>query len=52
VALLLASTIAGALWSAIGPEATFLAGAAFAALAALGLLGARRGPGHSPQSQR
>ena len=52
VALLLASTIAGALWSAIGPEVTFLAGAAFAALAALGLLGARRGPGHSPQSQR
>jgi MFS family permease len=39
-ALLLASVIAGALWSALGPSATFLAGAAFAAVAALGLLGA------------
>ena len=37
-ALLLASVIAGALWSALGPSATFLAGAAFAAVAALGLL--------------
>jgi MFS family permease len=37
-ALLLASVIAGALWSAIGPAATFLAGAGFAALAATGLL--------------
>jgi MFS family permease len=37
-ALLLASVIAGALWSAAGPSATFVAGAAFAALAALGLL--------------
>jgi len=36
-ALLLASMIAGALWSAIGPLATFLAGAAFAAIAAIGL---------------
>lgn len=36
-AVLLASVIAGALWSAVGPEATFLAGAAFAALAALGV---------------
>jgi MFS family permease len=39
-ALLLASVIAGALWSALGPSATFLAGAAFAAVAALGLLSA------------
>jgi len=38
IALLLASVIAGALWSAYGPAATFLAGAAFAALAACGLL--------------
>jgi len=38
VALLLASVIAGALWTAIGPAATFIAGAAFAALAASGLL--------------
>ena len=41
VALLLASVVAGALWSAIGPSATFLAGAAFAAIAAAGLLAAR-----------
>jgi MFS family permease len=37
-ALLLASVIAGALWSLFGASATFLAGAAFAAVAALGLL--------------
>jgi len=42
-ALLLASVIAGLLWSLLGPAATFLAGAAFAALAAAGLL-AYRGP--------
>jgi MFS family permease len=38
VAMLLASVIAGALWHAIGAGATFLAGAAFAGLAAIGLL--------------
>jgi MFS family permease len=38
VALLLASIIAGSLWSLAGPSATFLAGAAFAAVAAIGLL--------------
>lgn len=43
VALLAASVIAGGLWSRYGPDATFLVGAAFAALAALGLL-AWRGP--------
>ena len=37
-ALLLASVIAGALWTAFGPSATFIAGAAFAAAAACGLL--------------
>jgi MFS family permease len=37
-ALLFASVIAGALWTASGPAATFLAGAGFAAVAALGLL--------------
>ena len=43
-ALLLASLIAGWLWSAFGASATFLAGAAFAAVAALGLLaGVSRG---------
>jgi MFS family permease len=40
VALLLASAIAGWLWNSYGPSATFLAGAAFASLAALGLLAA------------
>jgi MFS family permease len=38
LSLLLASLIAGALWSAFGAQATFMAGAAFAAIAALGLL--------------
>lgn len=38
VALLLASGIAGVLWSHFGAPATFIAGACFAALAALGLL--------------
>ncbi len=37
VALLLASAIAGALWSAWGAAATFYAGAGFAVVAALGL---------------
>ncbi|HEX7952431.1 MAG TPA: MFS transporter [Burkholderiales bacterium] len=41
IAILLASVIAGALWSAFGATATFLAGAAFAALTAFGLLGYR-----------
>jgi MFS family permease len=41
-ALLLASVIAGALWSALGPGATFLAGAAFAGAASIGLLVAAR----------
>ena len=40
-ALLLASVIAGVLWSALGASATFLAGAAFAGVAAIGLLGYR-----------
>jgi MFS family permease len=37
VALLAASAVAGALWHAIGPAATFTAGAAFTALAWAGL---------------
>ena len=41
-ALLLASVLAGALWNAWGPSATFLAGAAFAAITALGLMTAFR----------
>ena len=40
-ALLLASVIAGALWTAIGPAATFAAGAVFSALAVLAILGWR-----------
>ena len=38
LALLLASVIAGALWTEVGPAATFIAGAAFAALGAIGLI--------------
>lgn len=37
-ALLLASVIAGGLWKGLGSEATFLAGATFALVAALGLI--------------
>jgi len=37
-ALLLASVIAGAMWSALGAPATFLTGATFAMLAVIGLL--------------
>ena len=37
-ALILASVVAGSLWSALGASATFIAGAIFAALAATGLL--------------
>ena len=37
-ALLVASVIAGALWGAIGPSATFVAGGIFAALTMIGLL--------------
>jgi MFS family permease len=44
VALLMASAIAGALWSAFGASAMFLAGAAFATLALLGLIFYRRNP--------
>ena len=42
IAMLLASVIAGVLWDAYGPAWTFYAGAAFTALALLGLLAARR----------
>lgn len=38
IAMLLASVIAGAFWNALGASATFLAGAAFAAAAAVGVL--------------
>ncbi len=37
IAMLIASVIAGALWDAIGPAATFLAGAGFTVLALVGM---------------
>lgn len=43
-ALLLASVVAGILWSAFGAPVTFLTGSAFAVLAAIGLLVYRDGP--------
>ena len=44
-AVLLASVIAGALWTALGPSATFVAGGVFAAAAMLGLLARTSHPG-------
>ena len=43
-ALLLASVIAGGLWNAFGPPATFLAGAGFASIAVVGLATVGRRP--------
>ena len=45
VALLAASVLAGWLWSALGAAYTFYAGAAFTAIALMGLLAATRRPG-------
>jgi MFS family permease len=42
LALLVANVVAGALWDSIGPQATFLAGAAFTVLALGGLAATRR----------
>ena len=42
IVLLIASVLAGALWEAIGPGATFIAGAAFTGLGLAGLLVSRR----------
>jgi MFS family permease len=42
IALLAASLVAGALWDSVGPEWTFIAGAAFALLTVLGLIPVRR----------
>jgi MFS family permease len=47
-ALLLASVIAGALWSALGASATFLAGAAFAAVTAIAVFAYRARPKATP----
>jgi MFS family permease len=44
VAALIASVLAGLLWDQIGPDATFLAGAAFAVAAFIAFLAARQGP--------
>lgn len=38
VSMLLASVIAGGLWDIYGPQATFIAGAAFAAIATAGVM--------------
>ena len=43
IALLAASVLAGWLWTAFGPAATFLAGGAFAGIALLGMLSLRSG---------
>jgi MFS family permease len=44
LATLLASVAAGALWQLVGPSATFVAGAIFAALAAIGIIAYRAKP--------
>jgi MFS family permease len=49
LAMLPASMFAGILWDTVGPQATFLAGAAFAALAALGLLAVKKRVGARPK---
>jgi MFS family permease len=41
LATLLASIAAGALWQLVGPSATFVAGAIFAGLAAIGIIAYR-----------
>ena len=50
-ALLLASVIAGSLWSVFGAPATFIAGGSFAFVAAMGLLLYRREPKASDKQQ-
>ena len=42
MALLVASVLAGALWDRVGPQGTFLAGAAFTTLALFGLVTIQR----------
>jgi len=44
ISMLVASVMAGLLWQVIGPQATFFAGAIFAALAAIGVLAYRVNP--------
>jgi MFS family permease len=52
VAALIASVVAGLLWDRIGPDATFSAGAAFAAIAFIAFLAARQGPTGRAGSRR
>jgi MFS family permease len=52
IATLLASVIAGALWDSVGPTGTFLAGAAFTAVALVGLPATKRGGFASAPSER
>jgi MFS family permease len=52
IALLAASVIAGALWEAIGPQWTFLAGAAFATAALCALSLSRSSASGSPSAPR
>ena len=52
IATLLASMIAGALWDSVGPTGTFLAGAAFTAVALAGLPATKRGGIASAPSER
>ncbi|MEG6507918.1 MFS transporter [Methyloligella sp. 2.7D] len=47
LAALTASILAGLLWDGIGPDATFLAGGGFAALALIGFLALRATPGET-----
>jgi MFS family permease len=50
LALLVASVLAGGLWTAFGPGATFTVGAAFATLAAIGIGLGRSSHGHAAVS--
>jgi predicted MFS family arabinose efflux permease len=52
IATLLASVIAGALWDSVGPTGTFLAGAAFTAVALVGLPATKRDGFASAPSER
>src|SRR5262245_18126213 len=51
IALLVASVVAGRVWDNVGPAATFYVGAAFAAVALIGLL-LQRPSNFDPKSQR
>lgn len=50
IMLLLASVLAGVLWDRIGSQATFLAGAGFAAVSLAGLLVVLRGNDSEPKN--